>query len=127
MSNIKEREQKARKAILNLDSSTDKYVGRHSYKEIASLAHVDYATAECMCRRMKGFVREDGSTFVGGQYGEYRWKAAVVVPVKVVEEVVKPPVKKSRAKKQLSSDLVELQKRFEGKKVRLVRGKLVIK
>jgi hypothetical protein len=77
MSNIKEQEQKSREAILGFESSTDKYVGRHSYKEVAALAHVSYETAEAMCRRMKGFVREDGATFVGGQYGEYRWKAAV--------------------------------------------------
>jgi hypothetical protein len=75
MSDIKEQEKRAREVILGFESSTDKHVGRHSYKEVASLAKVSYETAEAMCRRMKGTVREDGAMFVGGQHGEYRWRA----------------------------------------------------
>lgn len=73
MSAEKEREQKAREIILGLASSDKDH--RHSFKEIAALAHVPYTTAEAMCKRMKGFEREDGAKFVGGQYGEYRWRA----------------------------------------------------
>ncbi|HEX3642899.1 MAG TPA: hypothetical protein VHV10_16570 [Ktedonobacteraceae bacterium] len=73
MSAEKEREQKTREVILSLEISDKDH--RHSFKEIASLAHVPYTTADAMCRRMKGFVREDGAKFVGGQYGEYRWRA----------------------------------------------------
>jgi len=72
MSDIKEKEKKAREVILSLESS-DKD-SRHSFKEIAKLAGVDFYTAECMCRRLKGHVREDGAMFVGGQYWEYRWR-----------------------------------------------------